>query len=116
VAGSTQTNVWNPDGSLASVSAGSQVSRFVYSAAGSEVLRTDPAGTTLFLGGMDLVLSGSTVKATRYYSYDGQTIAQRSPDGVRAFFSDQVGTSHTAIDWGNLATVTRRVSDPYGVG
>ncbi|QNP55998.1 RHS repeat protein [Tessaracoccus defluvii] len=50
VAGSTQTNVWNPDGSLASVSAGSQVSRFVYSAAGSEVLRTDPAGTTLFLG------------------------------------------------------------------
>ncbi|QNP55999.1 polymorphic toxin-type HINT domain-containing protein [Tessaracoccus defluvii] len=63
---------------------------------------------------MDLVLSGSTVKATRYYSYDGQTIAQRSPDGVRAFFSDQVGTSHTAVDWSNLATVTRRVSDPYG--
>ncbi|MDF1488271.1 hypothetical protein P0D62_07925 [Tessaracoccus sp. HF-7] len=112
--GVTRNYTWNADGSLSKITQGSQTSSFVYTADGSQVLRADAKGTTLFLPGMDLVKTGTTVKGTRYYQYDGQTIAQRGPDGLRAMFADQVGSSHTTVLWSNLSSVTRRFSDPYG--
>jgi RHS repeat-associated protein len=115
-AGVTRTSTWNPDGTLASVTQPGKTSSYVYNVEGQQVLRADPAGTTLFLPGMDVTVAAgtTTAKGIRYYEYDGQTIAQRTTAGLRALFADQVGTSHTSVDWSNLSKVTRRFTDPYG--
>ncbi|MCM1946614.1 polymorphic toxin-type HINT domain-containing protein [Streptomyces sp. G2] len=89
---------------------------FLYGADGSRIQRKDATGTTVYLPGMELRLDAgaTTAKATRYYSFAGQTVATRdSADKVSFLASDHHGTGELAID-AVTGAITQRRSDPYG--
>ncbi|WP_433367951.1 polymorphic toxin-type HINT domain-containing protein [Streptosporangium sp. CA-115845] len=79
----------------------------VYDADGERLIRREPDGTaTLYLGAMELELSGGTVKATRYYTGpDGSTIALRTTSGIQCFTTGNLGAcGETALNiLGSLA-------------
>lgn len=123
--GNTQTLDWDTAGRLSKVTEPDDVTtpedetaetRFVYDAEGTRILREDPSGTTVYLPGMELTLgTGETsAKATRYYSFAGQTIAVRTNDGKLSFLAaDHHGTADLAIDAATGAVSQRRFG-PYG--
>ncbi|UUY51951.1 polymorphic toxin-type HINT domain-containing protein [Streptomyces yangpuensis] len=89
---------------------------FLYGADGSRIQRKDATGTTVYLPGMELRLDAgaTTAKATRHYSFAGQSIAVRTPDNKLSFLaSDHHGTGELAID-ATTGAVTQRRMDPYG--
>ncbi|MEU5147366.1 RHS repeat-associated core domain-containing protein [Streptomyces yangpuensis] len=89
---------------------------FLYGADGSRIQRKDATGTTVYLPGMELRLDAgaTTAKATRHYSFAGQSIAVRAPDNKLSFLaSDHHGTGELAID-ATTGAVTQRRMDPYG--
>ncbi|WP_234328118.1 RHS repeat-associated core domain-containing protein [Streptomyces sp. NRRL S-37] len=117
IGGNTQTLDWNATGQPAKIKTSEGDTTFVYGPDGSRMIRKDPKATTVYLPGMELSLAAgsSTVKATRYYSHAGQTIAIRTSDDKLSFLaSDHHGTGELAIDAATGA-VTQRRSDPYGV-
>lgn len=117
IGGNTQTLDWNATGQPARIKTSEGDTTFIYGPDGSRMIRKDPKATTVYLPGMELSLAAgsSTVKATRYYSHAGQTIAIRTDDNKLSFLaSDHHGTGELAID-AATGTVTQRRSDPYGV-
>lgn len=117
VDGNTQSIDWDATGKPAKIKTAEGDSTFLYGPDGSRMIRKDPKATTVYLPGMELSLAAgsSTVKATRYYSHAGQTVAIRTSDNKLSFLSaDHHGTGELAIDAATGA-ITRRRSDPYGV-
>ncbi|MET8655749.1 DddA-like double-stranded DNA deaminase toxin [Streptomyces griseus] len=117
IGGNTQTLEWNATGQPAKIKTSTGDTTYIYGPDGSRMVRKDPNATTVYLPGMELSLAAgsSTVKATRYYSHAGQTIAIRTSDNKLSFLaSDHHGTGELAID-AATGTVTQRRSDPYGV-
>ncbi|MFJ8870126.1 RHS repeat-associated core domain-containing protein [Streptomyces sp. NPDC102473] len=115
--GNTQTLDWNATGQPAKIKTSAGETTFIYGPDGSRVIRKAPKATTVYLPGMELSLAAgsSTVKATRYYSHAGQTVAIRTSDNKLSFLaSDHHGTGELAID-AATGTVAQRRSDPYGV-
>ncbi|RSM45818.1 type IV secretion protein Rhs [Amycolatopsis balhimycina DSM 5908] len=107
---------WDEQGKLASVTKGSQATSYVYDASGGRLIRRDPAGTTLYLGGQELrvAAAGGNPTVTRYYGHGGRTIAMRQGRGTLTWLaSDHQSTARTAIDSGTLA-VTHRRQLPFG--
>jgi RHS repeat-associated protein len=82
--------------------------------------RTDASGTTVYLpGGQEILINGSEVSATRYYSFAGKTVAVRSGTGmggVSSLVCDPHGSVVASVPntvW--TATSVKRVfSDPFG--
>jgi RHS repeat-associated protein len=82
--------------------------------------RTDASGTTVYLpGGQEILINGSEVSATRYYSFAGRTVAVRSGTGmagVSSLVCDPHGSVVASVPntvW--TATSVKRVfSDPFG--
>lgn len=113
--GKKQSLDWDDEGHLAKVTNadGTSVS-YLYDADGSRLLSQDSTGTTLFLGDTEVrfAKSGGT-KATRYYSWAGQTIAARTSDGLQWQLSDRHGTAETQVDSTTQAATFRRM-DPFG--
>ncbi|MEU1278573.1 RHS repeat-associated core domain-containing protein [Streptomyces sp. NPDC005805] len=117
IGGNTQTLDWNATGQPARIKTSAGDTTFIYGPDGSRMIRKDPKATTVYLPGMELSLAAgsSTVKATRYYSHAGQTVAIRTSDNKLSFLaSDHHGTGELAID-AATGSVTQRRSDPYGV-
>ncbi|OPG04722.1 sugar-binding protein [Streptomyces sp. GKU 895] len=117
IGGDTQTLDWDATGKLtkATEADGSETS-FLYDAGGNRLKRTTPDSATVYLPGMELELKtgSSTVTATRYYSYAGQTVAIRTSDNKVSFLaSDHHATGELAVDAVSGA-VTQRRTDPYG--
>jgi RHS repeat-associated protein len=112
-AGVGQTLTWDAEGHLASVVQGGQTTSYVYDAAGARLLRKDASGTTLYLDGLELRLSGGAVAGTRYYSAGGAPIAVRTMAGVSWLLSDPQGTAQTSITAVGQ-TVQRRRQTPFG--
>ncbi|MFF4853967.1 RHS repeat-associated core domain-containing protein [Streptomyces rubiginosohelvolus] len=115
--GNTQTLEWNATGQPAKIKTSAGESTFIYGPDGSRMVRKDPKATTVYLPGMELSLAAgsTTVKATRYYSHAGQTVAVRTSDNKLSFLaSDHHGTGELAVDAASGA-ITQRRSDPYGV-
>ncbi|MER8230882.1 RHS repeat-associated core domain-containing protein [Streptomyces sp. NPDC094049] len=113
----TRNIVWDSTGKPTSITDPTGTTTFLYDADGNRIVREDPNATTVYLPGMELsVATGSTtVKATRYYSHAGQTVAVRTSDGKLSFLSsDHHGTGDTSID-SATGTVTQRRFDPYGI-
>jgi len=107
---------WDAEGQLVKVTEGDKTTSFLYDADGNRLIRRDPSGTTLYLAGMELTLpaGSNTVKATRYYTHGGETVAVRTDDGrLQWLVPDHHGTAEMAIDAATLA-VTRRRFDPFG--
>ncbi|WP_214325291.1 RHS repeat domain-containing protein [Nonomuraea sediminis] len=109
-----QSLAWDPESRLAAVTEGGKKTEFVYSADGERLLRRDPAGTTLYVAGMEFRLSGDTVTGTRYYTHAGITVAGRTGASVTWISSDHHGTGQLAIKADTLDVVRRRAT-PFGV-
>ena len=79
---------------------GAGATEYTYDADGARLVRKDSAGTTLYLpGGNELLLTADGRKeGTRYYSFDGDTVAGRSGGTVQFLFEDHHGTATTAVD------------------
>ena len=117
-AGAASTNyLWDAEGELTGVNA----ERYTYDASGNRMLRTDASGTTVYLpGGQEITIAASTVTASRYYSFAGQTVAVRTGGGlgaVSSLVSDMHGSvvasvPNTAAP--ALTAVQRMFSDPFG--
>ncbi|MBP2702189.1 DNRLRE domain-containing protein [Microbispora sp. RL4-1S] len=105
---------WNELGQLEQATVGGAGTTMVYDADGDRLIRRDPAGTVLYLGSMELKLSGGTVTATRYYTdAGGATVAMRTPSGLTWLASALQGSQQLAV---NDATgqVSRQRYLPYG--
>jgi RHS repeat-associated protein len=88
---------------------------YVYTPTGDRLISHDPTGATLNLDSIELRLTTSTntVAATRYYSFNGHTVAQRTPSGVTWLGNDLQGTAQISIDASTQA-ITQRRQTPYG--
>ncbi|MFC9692915.1 RHS repeat-associated core domain-containing protein [Kribbella sp. NPDC056951] len=116
VGGDTDTFTWDIEGHLASVSGPAGDTSFVYDAEGSRLIRHDPKGATLYLPSAEVrwEKAGDTVTSTRYYEFNGSTVAMRNDSKtVEYLMSDPQGTASVSID-GLTAVVSRRNMDPFG--
>ncbi|WP_170317355.1 RHS repeat-associated core domain-containing protein [Acrocarpospora corrugata] len=115
VGGQAGTFEWNDLGELSQVTLGGQATSMVYDAGGERVIRREPGGaTTLYLGGMELRLSGGTVTAKRYYAgADGTLVAMRDGGGVTWMLTGLHGSQQIAID-DATGTVSRERYLPFG--
>lgn len=115
VAGGDQILAWDPEERLTSVGNTAGTTSFLYDANGGQLIRRDPGQSTLYLPGEELTYqaSGSTT-ATRYYSFNGQSLAEATDAAAPAYLdSDLHGTNSLAVDSTTFA-VARRSFDPYG--
>ncbi|NLT57113.1 MAG: hypothetical protein GXX79_21635 [Actinomycetales bacterium] len=115
VAGKTQNLTWDIEGHVATITEGSKTTSFVYDASGNRLLRKDPTATTLYLDGQELRLDKTTdtLAATRYYAFDGTTLAVRNAAGYKYIVGDQQGTGQWQIAE-QTRTLTRRRTTPFG--
>ncbi|WBC17745.1 hypothetical protein O7600_13355 [Micromonospora sp. WMMA1998] len=109
-----QTLEWDAEGHLASVTDTKGKTSYVYDGLGNRLLAKSPSGKTLYLGGMQLELSGTVVSATRYYNFNGEVVAQRTGAGIKWLCSDLQGTAQVAVSADAAQTVTRRRQTPFG--
>lgn len=95
-----QTLVWDVEGRLASATDTSGTTNYVYDADGSRLISKDPTGKTLYLPGQELRVdnAGALQSCTRYYSYGGKTIAQRTSTGLTWLISDSQNTASISVD------------------
>lgn len=114
--GGQETLEWDGQNRLTSVASPAGPTSFVYDADGEQVLRRDPGSTTLYLPNQELTRNASTgaVTGTRYYTFNGVTVAMRV-GGVdpRYVVSDPHNTATVTVG-ANGVSVTRRTLDPYG--
>lgn len=114
-----QTQTWDPEGELVSISGGDEDVSNVFDANGVRLIRTDEAGATLFLpGGQEVRASATAVSATRWYSFGGVNVAVRTGTGmagVSSVIADAHGTPLAYVHNTNWAEAVRRVrTDPFG--
>jgi RHS repeat-associated protein len=116
-----QTLTWDTEGQMTEVTGGGKRSRYVYDASGTRLIAEEPTGTTLFLSGTEVRLTGgqgakaaSTVTATRYYNHGGTPVAVRTTDGtLRYVTADSRQTTSLTVDADTLAPSQRRFA-PFG--
>nr|WP_247602192.1 RHS repeat-associated core domain-containing protein [Cellulomonas denverensis] len=115
-----QTLKWDAEGRLESIAQGtSTVMQALYTADGERLIRRENGVVTLYLpGGQELALTTATkaVKATRYYGFNGQTLAMRTGTAgstVSSLISDPHQTASMAIA-NTTKVITQRRTDPYG--
>lgn len=114
--GPQQTLSWDAQGHLAAVKQGAgTLASYTYDADGNRLTATDSTGTTLYLpDGNELLLKpDSTLAGTRYYDYNGKTVAMRTGGKILFLLADPHGTSTTQID-ADTQAVTRRRTTVFG--
>ncbi|PPK60751.1 RHS repeat-associated protein [Actinokineospora auranticolor] len=119
VSGSTQRLEWDPLGHTEKVTEhDGRQSNYLYDADGDRLIKREAATTTLYLGGMELVLNNSTknLTARRYYDHGGSVVAVRTSGANGGLFwqlGDHQGTSVTTVKSDTLE-VNQRRQDPFG--
>jgi len=124
--GAGQTLSWDDENHLASVTTtgtNAGVTKYLYDANGSQLIRRDPGRTTLFAGDTQIVIDTSvtpavTLGASRSYTLGGEgaAVAGRSTlpgGGTFYLFNDPHGTSTLAMDT-TTQKVSRQQYKPYG--
>lgn len=115
--GGEQKFVYTAQGRTASITTSAGPISYIYDADGRELVRNDPASTTLYLPGEELTrdTSSGAITGTRYYTHNGSTAAVRvALTGLSYLFSDPHGTTTTAMNVGSSNAIIRRHFDPYG--
>ncbi|RSM41123.1 hypothetical protein DMB66_56465, partial [Actinoplanes sp. ATCC 53533] len=114
-----QTLTWDAEGKAVKVVEGSQTTSSLYDAGGTRLIRRDAGGATLYLPGMEIrrAVSGNTatLTGTRYYSFNGATIASRTTatQSLTWLFSDHQSTQQIAVNaYSQQVTIRRQL--PYG--
>ncbi|WP_426510218.1 polymorphic toxin-type HINT domain-containing protein [Dactylosporangium sp. McL0621] len=110
-----QTLQWDAEGNLTSVTDTAGSTTFLYGADGNRLIRKDVTGKTLYLPDMEVKYNTQTAAktCTRYYSFGGTIVGQRTAGGITWLASDGQGTADVSI----LATtqaVTVRRQQPFG--
>lgn len=116
VGGDTDNFAWDLEGHLTSVSGPHGETSYIYDAEGSRLIRHDPKGATLYLASAEVRWdkAADSVSSTRYYDFNGSTVAMRSdPVKVEFLIADPQGTANVSID-GLSAEVSRRYMGPFG--
>lgn len=116
LAGAAQALDWDVEGRVSKVAEGTKDTKFVYGTDGSRLLRRDPDGTTLYLGGQEIRLAKGATKptVTRYYTHGGQVVAMREgTTKITWLANDHQGTAQIAINRDTMA-VDRRRQLPFG--
>jgi RHS repeat-associated protein len=113
--GVTETYSWDTEQHLASVAGSEGTTSFVYDAGGQRLLRRTDTDATLYVAGHEITANadGSSVTAVRSYSFEGQLIATRTPDGLSYVLTDGAGSVEMAVESGGQPTATR-LYEPYG--
>ncbi|MGY3520232.1 RHS repeat-associated core domain-containing protein [Micromonospora sp. PTRAS2] len=111
----SETLAWDPEGHLASVTAAGQTTSFVYDSNGNRLVRKESAATTVYLPGLELRLDHTTrqVSGTRFYSFNGASVAVRGLNGIHFQITDHHGTAVASVAAATGAITWRR-STPYG--
>ncbi|PZF99891.1 sugar-binding protein, partial [Micromonospora deserti] len=111
-----QTLTWDVDGHLATLTDSAGKNSYIYDANGNRLIANTPTESTLFLGTTEVRRNASTgsVQATRYYSFNDETIAQRTVTGITWLASDHQGTSQVSVTADTNQTITQRRQTPYG--
>lgn len=125
VDGHTQTLGWDAEGHLATVDDDTAIGaegRYVYTADGDRLVRTQNGATTVYLpGGQEITATGGQLSVQRSYAFAGQVVAVRTGPGndqVWSMVSDPHHSATVAIN--NAATpgdptgVVKRRMDPFG--
>ena len=118
--GLSQTLAWTPTGMAESVTEGSDVTGFFYTADDQRVLRVDPDGTqTIRLGDhFESVIEASTTVTTDHYWFAGERIGMNTDDGTTEdlyfVFTDRLGTASVFYNHTTGGTITRQWFDPWG--
>ncbi|MFC8504971.1 polymorphic toxin-type HINT domain-containing protein [Streptomyces sp. NPDC057411] len=119
IQGNTQDLLWDIEGHLEKVTAGTKETSYVYDAGGNRLIKRDPSGTTLYLPGTELKLDakGDVAKTTRYYGHPAGPamvkVAQGGAITTSYLLSDRNGTATTSVD-ATTKAVTRRKFTPFG--
>lgn len=116
----TQTLTWNDEGKLDSISSGGTAQQTnIYDTGGNRILRDEQGRTTLYVAGSEVTFDKATsaVAATRYYSFQGRTVAMRTGATnatVTTLLADAQNTTHLQT---NVVadTTTTSWQGPYGV-
>ncbi|WP_432109812.1 RHS repeat-associated core domain-containing protein [Streptomyces sp. AA1529] len=113
-----QNLTWDSEGHLASVKEDDTTTRYLYTPDGDRLLAHNPDGSaTLYLpeGNELTTTSDGEVTGTRYYAFNGRTVATRATgQGIHYLFPDQRGTALIAVAFGSSQIVTRRKQLPFG--
>ncbi|MFE9919421.1 RHS repeat-associated core domain-containing protein [Micromonospora sp. NPDC005553] len=111
----TQTLTWDPEGLLATSTDSTGPTSYIYDADGNRLIRKDPTGKTLYLPGQEVRYrtSDGNLSCTRYYTFNGQTVASRTAAGLVWLGSDHQGTAQVSVNAGNQQFTVRRQT-PYG--
>ncbi|MEE6263560.1 polymorphic toxin-type HINT domain-containing protein [Plantactinospora sonchi] len=111
----TQTLTWDAEGQLDTSTDATGGTRYIYDADGNRLIRRDPGGKTLYLPGQELryTTGSSTTTCTRYYTFDGKTVASRTAAGLTWLSGDHQGTANVAVQAATQQATSRRQS-PYG--
>ncbi len=118
----TQTLTWNSENHLATVTdtaTGATNTSYLYDADGTRLIRRDTGANpavTPYLGDTEITLNTTTgtKTSTRYYTYNGQTIAVRNSDGITATITDHHNTGTFEIDFTTGALTATRRPAPFG--
>ncbi|NUS72391.1 MAG: RHS repeat-associated core domain-containing protein [Corynebacteriales bacterium] len=115
VGGVTQDLTWDSEGHLASATSNGNTTSFIYDASGQRLIKKDPTGTTLYLGNTELRLdtATSTVKGTRFYTFNGDQVSVRQGSTVTRTLNDHHGTGGIAVNVADMSVKTRKML-PYG--
>ncbi|WP_213457195.1 polymorphic toxin-type HINT domain-containing protein [Rhizomonospora bruguierae] len=111
----TQTLNWDAEGNLQSVTDTAGSTSYLYDADGNRLISRDNTGKTLYLPNEELRYNSSTVttSCTRYYTYAGGTVAQRTAKGLTWLAADHQGTQNISLDEKTQAQTIRRQT-PFG--
>ncbi|MEV6301412.1 RHS repeat-associated core domain-containing protein [Actinoplanes sp. NPDC051861] len=95
-----QTLNWNSEGRLATATDSSGTSSYIYDADGNRLIAKDSTGKTLYLPGQEVRVdnNGTVQSCTRYYTYGGKTVAQRTTKGLTWLVSDTQNTASISVD------------------
>ncbi|MEU5788768.1 HNH/endonuclease VII fold putative polymorphic toxin [Micromonospora purpureochromogenes] len=112
-----QSMTWDAEGHLATLTDSAGENSYIYAADGSRLIANDPTGSTLFLGDTEVRRNATTgsLDATRYYTFNDETVAQRTVTGVTWLASDHQGTAQVSVGTDANQTVIQRRHDPFGV-
>jgi RHS repeat-associated protein len=116
VAGQTSTFTWDTERQLTSVATPQGTESYIYDTDGQRLLKTTPTGRTLYFAGHEIKanLAGTTITATRTYSFAGQLVATRTNNQAPKYLGvDQQGSVEASAP-GQAAPDVTRAYDPYG--
>ncbi|HNT78387.1 MAG TPA: RHS repeat-associated core domain-containing protein [Anaerolineae bacterium] len=96
----TYTQEWNVENRLSVVTntVTGDVTRFVYDGDGNRALREDANGLTVYIGAVEVAISGTQRLTKTYYFVGAQRIAMRDGNGLTYLHTDHLSSASLATD------------------